>query len=142
MGEARYYMKVYFQTEQDVLQNLPKIMAFWEEGIKAEDWWQTHRGESSAIFWAAFEQEFPLVSEMLRQANLFGGDCNNDLAGHLDFGDSGDYCIEEAGNSILINATVWHFANWDIQKAFILHEFQALAVNWLSDEYLNPFDLL
>lgn len=146
MGEAIYYMKVYCKSEEQAAELLPKLQAFFTEGVKAENYWQENRGEQKTQedFWKEFEQQFPLVSEYLTASNrALEGDKNNTLAGELDFGDEDAIDrMSAAGKEILYNSMVWHFAKWDPLAAFITKKFEVEKVAWISDEYMDPFELI
>ncbi len=140
MGEARYYLKAVFPTDI-TSEQLTTIQDFFLEGQDAEDWWQTHRfvkdqGQHNR-FWYEFKQNFPLVTELIH--DLIGGDCNNDLAGRLDFGDTEDTpppTIGQKPNEVLYDAIVWHYADWTPLCKFLKSHFGATAAGWLSDEYI------
>lgn len=140
MGMARYYMKVKFRNQKAAEAALPKIAEFVEEGKKAETYWQSHRGQAHKdTFWAGFTEQFPTVTEMI--SDLVGGDHNNALAGAIDFGDEDD--VPRMGDGcVLYTAYVWHFADWDRLGNFMVEKFNAEGAPWLSDEYMEPFDLL
>lgn len=144
MGIATYYMMADGCTKE----KLDKIKAFFSEGFKAELWWQNHRDyereEKCNQFWTEFDHKFKTVSKYLKFIGKHDGDCNNDLAGYLDFGN--EYDIEEhfecVGETLRYYAECWHFADWDPLMMFLEDEFELTNARWLSDEYINPFDLL
>jgi len=150
MGEATYYLKANNCTEE-ALENIRKFIL---EACEAQDYWQDNRDMEVAgkrkEFWSKFGKKFPLTSKYLKQTKsydnkiLYGGDCNNDLAGYLDFGDKEDAedNLELYDEQLLYNAYVWHFANWDGFADFLKSEFGLTKVRWISDEYMNPFDVL
>jgi len=152
LGEATYYVK----AQNCTIEALENIKKFILEVSEAQDWWQDHRDMEVAgkrsTFWTEFEKKFPLTSKYLKCVKgygsdtvLFGGDCNNDLAGHLDFGDAGDVenSLElDPDGEIRYSAEVWHFAQWDGFAKFLQSEYGLTNVRWISDEYMNPFDLL
>ena len=155
MGEATYYLKAWFKDQAAAKAALPGIKRLISEGIEAQDWWQQHRGMERegdrAQFWEQFEAKFPMTVKYLEsfragrcggKHSLLGGDCNNDLAGFLDFGgreDDVENVILE-GIELRYSATVWHFAHWDPLVAFLELEFGAEETGWVSDEYLDPYD--
>lgn len=141
MGEARYYLKALFP--EDISEELEEqITEFIMEGQAANDWWQAHRGcPEPQRFWDRFTVKFPVVTEYL--GDLVGGDCNNELAGMLDFGNKNELeDIEIFGYELLYSCTCWHFASWNTFAAFLEQKFGAYRVNWLSDEYLDPYSCL
>lgn len=150
MGESIYYLK----AENCVPEALEKIRLFIIEASEAQDYWQKHRDMEVAgkrdEFWKGFKEKFPITSKYLRQTKnyddkkLYGGDCNNDLAGYLDFGDKEDmeYNLKVCDGEMLYNAYVWHFANWDGFAKFLQSEYGLTNVRWINEEYMNPFDML
>lgn len=145
MGSATYYLKARFVNPEADLDL--KLRSFLKEGADAEEYWQSNRGmdkERRQEFWSGFEDRFPSVYQMLHMQKLAGGDCNNALAGKLDFGESES--IEDnfdlQGQVLQFSAYVWHFADWDILCDFLKTEFGATAAEWLSDEYVCYFDML
>lgn len=155
MGEATYYVKARFKDQAAAEAALPGIKRFLSEGIEAQDWWQRNRGMEHdgqrAAFWDQFKAKFPMVVKYLESFHagcgggehcLVGGDCNNDLAGFLDFGGCEDDldAVEVHGDELVYSATVWHFARWDPFVAFLESKFGATETGWVSDEYLDPYD--
>ena len=81
---------------------------------------------------------------MLETVELAGGDNNNNLAGKINFGIYGEEA-ELGGNersTLFFAAYVWHFADWDVLTTFLEEKFGLRNARWVSDEYINPFDLL
>lgn len=151
MGEATYYLKADNCTEE-ALENIKKFII---EASEAQDYWQDHRDMEIAgkreKFWLEFGEKFPLVSKYLKQTKdgdtmLYGGDCNNNLAGYMDFGNTDDGELEDNlelhDEELRYNAYVWHFADWNGFANFLKSEFGLTKVRWISDEYMNPFDVL
>jgi hypothetical protein len=146
MGEATYYMKA---NECDYAK-MTKIQEFFKEGRLTEDWWQGHRGYEDnkspemnrEAFWKIFTDKFPLVTKYLKFIELYGGDCNNSLAGYLEFGR--DWEIDEnfelEDNELRYHALVWHFADWDGLMKYLMKEFGVTNARYISDEYYDPFD--
>lgn len=143
MGEATYYLKARFNSAGELSSKMGEIKDFFEQGCNAEDYWQTNRDKKPSEFWPTFKQEFPLIVEYLGD-KFVGGDCNNDLAGVLNFGseEDVDHALRHEGAILYYSAYTWHFANWDKIANFLEKYFGAVATNWLSDEHLNPFDCL
>lgn len=144
MGEARYYTKMLVPTE-----HVDEIIALWKEGHAAYEFWQAHRGESPRQFWAAFIPQFPRVWNYLEsrvekaKLGIRGNlelDCNNDLAGVLDFGEEPFPASRENldnGKTLLeYSAIVWHFADWTILQNYLEATYNAAMV-WTSDEYTD-----
>jgi hypothetical protein len=155
MGEATYYCKIFFDSNQSAEQALPKIKAFLKQGVQAADFWHKYRDTTNhEKFWQDVDREFPEIGNYLRTAEVtsfhdkkvrpaFGGDHDNDLAGLLDFGDESDIDrMSVYGNIIRYSAYVWHFADWDPMLDFIKRRYGAERYTWLSDEYVDYFDLL
>jgi hypothetical protein len=142
MGEATYYMKARFVVLNE--EKKEEIKKFFIEGSRAEDFWQDNRGKEPSWFWKEFSEKFPEVTDYLLSQDGIGNDCNNSLAGLLDFGDEDtiDSQMEFEGNIMRYSAYVWHFANWDPLCGFLIKRFGASICDWLSDEYVNYFDLL
>jgi hypothetical protein len=144
MGEATYYCKANGCTEEKITD----IHSFFHEGAKAETYWQKRRDMeytgAREKFWDGFKIRFPIVMEYLKFSKLAFGDCNNDLAGKLDFGhdDEIDNSFSLRGDTMYYSAYVWHFADWNPLGKFLEHKFGLRNFRWLSDEYINPFDLL
>jgi hypothetical protein len=163
MGEATYYLKARYPDVPAAETAATQFRVLIREGVRAADFWQAHRGDADrAAFWQGFGEQFPLVADYLRldaeptqgevsiggatPGPLFGGDHNNALAGHLDFGNEGDednVSVDGFGEPVLrYSATVWHFAEWDSLAAWLRRVTGATAVAHLSDEYADPFDEL
>ena len=117
------------------------INDFIKEGQRAEDWWQENRGSDQGEFWPKFKEFFPLVYEMLDDIQLAGKDCNNALAGTIDFGSESEQAGCDAG-TLYFDALVWHFADWNILAHFLEKKFGLTNARWLSDEYVDEYDLL
>jgi hypothetical protein len=160
MGEATYYAKIYFESEEKAKEALPKVRKFFLEGVDADDFWQGHRDmKNKKEFWKTFDDKFPEVSNYLRattehdyetkkSAILFGGDHNNRLAGYLNFGEKSEleddkYCpLEVDGSEIRYHATVWYFANWRPMLDFVKKRYGAIKTGYVSDEYVDYFDCI
>lgn len=145
MGEACYYLKG-DNCSEEAFENIKLLFI---EGSEAEYWWQDHRKMENEgkrnEFWSEFEMKFPMIAKYLKFANLFGNDCNNDLAGKIDFGSEED--VEDAmyltdDGEIGYSAMVWHFAEWDHISDFLESEFGLKNVRWINEEDANMFDLL
>ncbi|KYC52813.1 MAG: hypothetical protein AMQ22_00604 [Candidatus Methanofastidiosum methylothiophilum] len=145
MGEAVYYIKARFESEEKLNKLYPKIEKFINQGIEAYDWWQDNRGMERSgereKFWNEFQNKFPMIYAYL--GDLAGKDCGNALAGHLDFGNEGDveHSLCMSGPILTYSSLVWHFADWT-RFANALKEIGALKVDWISDECMDPFELL
>lgn len=155
MGEARYYTKIFFDTPQDAQKAFPKIQKFFKQGFKAYDFWQKRQEtENRDKLWDQIDKKFPEVGNYLRTVQYknfntgefeiaYGNDPDNALAGLLDFGDKNEIkLMRVVDNAIWYSAYVWHFADWNPILNFIRKRYGALRTEWLSDEYIDPFDLL
>ena len=137
MGECNYSIVANFKGR---LSDKKKqaIKEFFAEGIKAETYWQKNRGETPDRFWPGFTFRFPVVSEYLRtcaEINV-GGECNNALAGLLDFGSSEedlDNHMNFSSRQVTYEALVWHMANWGPLAKFMKVKFDAETV-WVGSE--------
>ena len=144
MGSCYYYMKGNNCDES----KFKKIVEFLHEGSKSEDWWQDHRDYERAgkrvEFWNEFKQNFPMVYKYLTMVGLNDKDCDNELAGMIDFGDEEDvdHNVNLDGNEFKYCAYVWHFANWDGLCQFISGEFRMYNVRCVSEEDINPYDCI
>lgn len=143
MGEARYYAKVKFASEEKAQEALPKIEAFLKRVGEAEDDWQNNRngGKESDD---ARRKKFPEVFEYLKikppeSVNGRAPDYSNYCAGSLDSplsSDDGEIFVQ--GNSVLFSGTVWHFADWQPLMLAMKEHFGAINSGYVSDEYNEP----
>lgn len=153
MGSCVYYLKAYGCKESDV----EKIKSILFEFYEAENFWQDSRGIYDGskklprgVFWNEFEGKFPNVSKYLKFIKRFGKDSNNDLAGFLDFGTDEDiednlYLTSDGGDDrgeLRYSAEVWHMSDWTGFTKFLKKEFGLKKVNWISEEDMNPYDLI
>lgn len=141
MGEAMYYIKARFSKELTRDQE-EQLTNFIVEGQAAHDWWQDHRHcPDAGAFWKRFAEKFPHVTVYL--GDLVGGDCNNALAGVLDFGCEDDLeALEFDYLEFRYHCECWHFATWDRFTEYLKTRFAATSASWLSDEDMDPFDAL
>jgi hypothetical protein len=131
-----------FETSGKAAAAKPEIHAFWCEGCRAEDFWQENRGGDQVTFWREFEAKFPKITKYAKHVGLFGGDCNNALAGKLDFGAVEELATMELhGAEIWFSTLVWHFADWTPMGVFLERMFDC-TFNWVSDEYVDPFNAI
>lgn len=143
MGSANYYLKARFPVDVDK----EKLYAFFVEGEKAYNYWQNNREQpkETVVFWKEFTTQFPIVSKLI--SDLVGGDKDNSLAGELSI-IAPNHCNEygwvnkNTSEVLFYCAETWHFASWDRLCTFLCTEFHATSANWLSDEYVNLWDLL
>jgi hypothetical protein len=69
----------------------------------------------------------------------------NSIGKHTFFGSSDDidenFYLSEEGE-LRYSARVWHFAEWDGLMKFLETEFGLKNARWISDEDVDPFDVL
>lgn len=140
MGMATYYLKARFASPTAAQAALPKFTALINEGTEAEAWWRTN-GEKQCdkSFWVGFKQRFPQVYEFLGpsvRADPQRGDYV------LNFGDRDNPSPLVEGKLLFFSAYVWHFADWALLAQFVKSKLGALGVDWISEESVDPFDLL
>jgi hypothetical protein len=120
-------------------------MGLAAEMVSAEIYWQSHRDwqreNRCHEFWLGMKQ-FPEVMQYLKALDLWGGDCNNDLAGHLEivgtYQDALRMKIE--GDTIVWESEVWHHADFDSIGAYFRTVYGA-ELEWWSDEYIDLADV-
>ena len=133
MGEANYYLKATFKDAATLEKQLPSLRAFFEEGWNAYNFWQRNRSAPAYKFWPKFKSQFPLATELL--GKRVDGDCNNALAGEIDFVSLEDAVFKADGNALYYGGMVWHFADWRPLCKFLKTKFGATTVDYYSDEY-------
>jgi len=154
MGMANYYMKAVYPTKEIAVEKMPEVESFLFRMNECEAMWQEIRSNEDFVTSDNLLRErFPDVFEGLRVKK---GVPNRDreyrkglnyLAGLLDSPMSGleyeMYGCTVVGNSIRFYGEVWHFANWDGLKDYLIRG-GAQAAGWLSDENTNVnfFDLI
>ncbi len=144
MGEAFYYLKLQFETNDSAKEILPILQEFFKEGVDSYFFWQRNRkmeddGRRKA-FWKRFKLKFPLVCEYL--GDLVEGNCHG-MVGLLDFGDSErdvDNDMQVHQNEIWYNAWIWHCANWEPLINFLKYKFKALKGGWVSEKFFEPIE--
>lgn len=140
MGEARYYAKVKFVSEEQAQEALPKIEAFLKRVSEAKNDWQGNRNGGKEAD-DARRQRFPEVFEYLKleppeSKNGRPPDYSNYCAGLLDSplsSDDGEIFVRD--NCVLFSGTVWHFANWESLMDAMKEHFGAVNAGYVSDEY-------
>ena len=154
MGEAIYYMKAVYSTEKIAEEKKPEVEAFllrmnqcetmwhdvrsWEDYIKAD---HILRGKFLDVFEGLGIEKGDAKLDREYQKGL------NYLAGLLDSpmrnSEWGLYACNVVGNSIQFWGEVWHFANWDGLKKYLIKG-GAIKADWLSEEHtnVNYFDLI
>jgi hypothetical protein len=134
MGECAYYLKAEFPTETIAKAMAKKMNKFFMESIGAYSFWQKDRDSNQDTFWKDFEKKFPLMSEYVKDAGLWGKD-PNDLSGNIDFG-------QDEHNENLVRGTtvgwggadVWHLSDWSPVCDFIKKKYGAVKVVWDTEE--------
>lgn len=158
MGEANYYAKLIFESEEEAKNALEEFKALCIDICKSEDYWQSNRGFVSSVkpivemtdekFWDGFEKSYPLATNYLKsleygrhgEVSPWGNDRNNGLAGLLEpIGRIDDVeNIHVRGNEIRWSSEVWHFADWDPFIKYCQHYLKGCeGGGWLSDEYVE-----
>ena len=160
MGEATYYLKARYESQEQAKAAVEKITTFRQQMDQAADFWQSQRHTEPEGFWPVFAATYPEVYAYLTKyatpsETLYGDvshpwvgsfDCNNSLAGLLDAGTLDD--LESArvdGDDpylVKLYAMVWHFADWEPFAAWIEAETGAQIATWISDEYVDYFDCI
>ena len=149
MGEATYYLKARFpEPISDEL--LAKINAFRQVGEDAYEYWQSDRDRSITDTFRHLSSTWPIIDRYFDVALpgyiITDKSSSNDFAGLLDFGRHEDNELFEIRTDdpcvLTFQAYVWHFADWDPLTEFLKSEFGAIAVNWVSDEYVDIGDLV
>ena len=132
MGECCYYLKAGFPTEAKAEEAGKELNKFFAEAKKAYNFWQKSRDGNHETFWSSFENKYPLITEYLKDADLWGKDIN-DLSGHMDFGQEGDVIIE--GNTVgWSSGDVWHMSDWNLVCDFIKKKYGATKIIWDTEE--------
>ena len=155
MGEADYYLKAVFPSNESLATALPEIKKFLLEGIAAHEWWQEHRDlefkGARRTFWNHFRAWYPRVYEYLQGSGHADGDCNNELAGVLKFGTvdnlneffqkhyPDDKPYVTTVHWFLYEANVWHLATWDFFCNHLKRKFGATCARWISSEDIEPY---
>jgi len=88
MSTDIFYFKFRFGNAEKFSFQLEELKKFINEGYKAYEFWQDNRDKFKDLprrFWEKFEIQFPQIKEFLESIGKFGGDCNNTLAGILEF---------------------------------------------------------
>lgn len=141
MGSAYYYMKVKFPSGSAALKAKPKIDKFFTEVSEAYDYWQDNRHGDPKPFWAGMKKKYPQTYDYLSNMGLVGKDINNGLAGLLSFGKEADK-LRVRGDEVWYMEDTWHFADWGPLRDYLMLRFKASDAKWISDEYIEPFDLI
>jgi hypothetical protein len=139
MGMATYYLKASFGSESEARLGLKTMRTLLGQGSRAHEFWQENRGSQPSEFWPEFQRKFPAVWGYLDE-KLRGGDCNNALAGELDFGSEEDARenLERRGLMLYYSAYVWHCASWDRLVAYAKSVCGAARAGWISEENVEP----
>ena len=143
MGEAIYYAKVKFESQEKAEEALPKIEAFLKRMREAEDRWQETRDGGKAAD-DARRQEFPAVYDFLKLESPepragIDADYSNYCAGELSspYG-SEAWEIQVIDRAVCFCGMVWHLAGWGRLMSAMVEHFGAIAAGYISDEYAEP----
>jgi hypothetical protein len=105
-----------------------------------QDEWQSHRSDEDVMTQISRLMKHKTVWKELELDNLpidKSDKGTNFLAGEIDM--SEDYSLEVRNNEIRLSCMVWHFSNWDRLTNYLKKQ-GAFSADWISDEYVNPFD--
>lgn len=151
MAEAEYYLKAEF-IEPLSEEKIFNIKQFFQEGVTAELFFKRHYEKPRDVFYPTFEKKFPEITKMLKWEGSFVEKMlPSCLRGHLDFGITHlDYGMEkdfindrfnsQPGNTyVLYNTKVWDMATWDGIKIYLIKEFDAVDVGWISEDCIDPW---
>lgn len=140
MGEATYYMKARFPSEETAQQAAVKTIAFFQRvNLCADEWQKVRHGGEAAD--KALREKYPDVFAGLKLGPPKEYDAAmNYLAGQLDAPPDPEECVSVDGDEIRFWGTVWHFADWDGFVMWLKEECGAEVAAYVSDEYLDPFD--
>ena len=140
MGMATYYLKARFRSGPAARSALSKFTALVNEGAEAESWRRANNQLLRTMaFWHDFQKKFALVYEYL------GPQVRADyqLTSYaLNFGERDNSPPTVQGKYLYFSAYVWHFADWSWLAKFAKSKLGALGVDWISEECVDPFDLL
>jgi len=146
MGEAVYYAKVKFPTEEQAQEALPEIEIFLRRMSEAENDWQATRNSGKEAD-DARRQKFLEVFDFLElepPEARYGRppDYSNYCAGSLSSPlSSDDGVILVKDNCVLFSGTVWHFADWEPLMMAMKKHFGATDARYISDKYTDFYSL-
>lgn len=138
MGEATYYFKAEFETEEQAEKSLPEFEEYLTQHKKAYDDWQDKlRGNGNPnTNLNTLKKKYPLAMKFVKIDKLKEDDTHmNSLAGCLlDYWDT-EKTLFCDGKTIKFYQEVWHFDDWHHLVDFA-HTLDGCArANYVSDEY-------
>ena len=138
MGMATYYLKARFASPRSAQAALPKLTALIDEGAEAERLWNARPEQPGKPFWSDFKKRYPLVFDFLGKPTRAD---SHAVSYALNFGDDHPTPTIE-GKFLFFSAYVWHFADWALLAKFVKAKLGAMGVDWISEECVDPFELL
>jgi hypothetical protein len=139
MAMTTYYLKARFPNAKAARTASREFTALIEESVQAETWWRGDiQRQMKKSFVRDFKQRFPRVFDYLRTVPFDRQSISHAMA--LGTPDDPPPTIE--GKMLFYSAYVWHFANWSWLAKFVKQKWGALGVDWISEECVDPFDLL
>lgn len=140
MGEANYFMKIrpplyYTPAEIDLMYDAVKVLMRELQG--AYDYWQDNRsiGDTPTGAWDRFAKKFPRGRELLADVKDF----RNGPSGTLTYADE---VLLIGGVIHLRGNSLWHGTDWQPLASYIEAIWPGSKTAWVSDEYVDPFDVL
>lgn len=144
MGEAIYYLKATFESEDKAKEVFPKIEKFLDDAYDLYKDWQNNRPsdeEEAKKADSLLREKYTEIFQLLN-LNYPANYCNlNYLAGKISVPHEECRELYVDNNTIKLSGEVWHFADWD-NLADVFYAYGADTVRWLSDEYIDPWQLL
>ena len=134
MGECAYFLKAEFQSEARAEEVSKELNKFFAEAKDAYNFWQKGRDGDQKTFCKIFEKRYPLTTEYLKDADLWGNKNINALSGKMDLGQEGDETLVQGTTVGYGSDDVWHFSNWTPVCNFIKKKYGAIKVIWSTEE--------
>ena len=143
MGEAGYYLIAVFDDEKSAETAMNYAKYILMDLAKFEEDWQNIRMNRAMPVKERHKmllKKHPLTAKYIklprpvesdRSMNYLAGECEMDK----------DFELEREGNQIRLYAYVWHMASWDNVRD-LFYKLGAKVVDWMSDEYVDIFDIL
>lgn len=137
MGEATYTATFTYQDQEKTNEGYMIIRNIVKKGKKAQKWYTKHRDEPEAIFWPKFIKKFTEISKIY---NIYSGK-TNDIYGCLQFTDMNglrtDECLTIEGNKVILEMSLWHFADWTPLINYIIEKTQPNNTQATQSEFLE-----
>jgi hypothetical protein len=146
VGEANYYLKARFPSEQQAEAAKPRLIELLAEGDKACDFWQDSddpmrrddpkwQAPSAESFWKTFRARYPLVYRYLR--HLTGTpNWKYELEEWLRcFVDERQVSLVRVADTLFLQLNdTWHFSQLDLLERYCREDLGAVGVGWKSEE--------